>query len=272
MVGAGTRITTELWKVDPTAQSDLLDIHQIRHVIEPEVNFFTSAMNISRGQVYVFDPDVDAINDISAAEFSLHQRWQTKRGGPGEWRSVDFVTLNVSVAAFENKPVNKYLNPYDFRGLYFSTYPEESIPRDAVNIDASWRLSDNTVLLGDASYNLDRGNLQTLAAGILVRRDTRLSYYLGNRYIADLKSNITSVHMDYEITPKYTLDIDQEFDFTLGKNVYSSAALIRRFDTFFMAIRYFYDETTRENSFSFNLYPTGLGYGLDTSSFNTFRR
>ena len=272
LAGAGARITTELWKVDPTAENELLDIHQIRHVIEPEVNLFTSAMNVQRNQVFVFDPQVDAINDISAAQFALHQRWETKRGGPGAWRSVDVFSLNVDVDYFGNKPTKKFRAPFDFRGLYFAAYPEESIPRDAVNADASWRLTDNTVLLADTSFNLDRSNLQTLGIGLLVRRDTRLSYFVSNRYVADLNSNITGIHVDYQMTPKYTLDLDQQFDFTQGQNVYSSAALVRQFDTFFMAIRYYVDETTNQKGVSFNIFPSGLGQGLDTSAFSTFRR
>ncbi|HWE03636.1 MAG TPA: LPS assembly protein LptD [Tepidisphaeraceae bacterium] len=273
MVGAGARVSTELWKVDPFAESDLLDIHQLRHVITPEINVFTSAMNLNRGQVFVFDESVDTINDISAAQFAINQRWETKRGGPGQWRNVDVFSLNVEVDVFENKPNSKlYNNPYDFRGLYFGSYPEESIPRDAVNADASWRLSDNTVVLGDTSFNLDRGRLATLAMGILVRRDTRFSYFVGNRYVADLNSNITSVHADYEITSKYTLDLDQQFDFIQSKNVISSVAILRKFDTFMMAFRYYVDETTHESGFGFNLFPIGLGQGFDTSSFDTFRK
>jgi hypothetical protein len=272
MAGAGTRITTELWKVDPAAQSDLFDIHQIRHVVEPEVNFFTSAMNVQRDQVFVYDPQVDAINDISAAQFAVHQRWETKRGGPGQWRSVDFFTLNIEVNYFANKPSNRFLNPNSFRGLFFPSYPEESVPRDSVNADASWRLSDNTIMIGDLSYNLDRGSLQTIALGLLVRRDERLSYFIGNRYVDALNSNITSVHFDYQMTPKYLIDLDQEFDFTQGKNVYSSVAILRKLDTVFIAFRYYVDETTKQNGVSFNLYPIGLGAGLDTNAFNTFRR
>jgi lipopolysaccharide export system protein LptA len=272
MAGAGTRITTEFWKVDPAVESVFFDLHQLRHVVEPEINFFTSAMNVERNQVYVYDPAIDAINDISAAQFALHQRWETKRGGPGQWRSVDVFSLNVELNYFANKPATKFLDPYSFRGLYFSTYPEESVPRDSVNADASWRISDNTVVIGDMSYNLDRGSLETIAIGILVRRDERLSYFIGNRYIDPLDSNVTSVHLDYEMTRKYFLDVDQEFDFTQGKNVYSGVALIRQFDTFFMAFRYYYDETTKQNGFSFNLYPSGLGVGLDTNAFNTFRK
>jgi len=272
MAGAGARVTTELWKTDPTAESDFLDIHQLRHVIEPELNFFSSAMNVQRNQVFVYDPQVDAINDLTVGEIGLHQRWQTKRGGPGQWRSVDAFTLDVDAEYFGNKPPKTFRQPYDFRGQFFSAYPEESLPRDAVNASASWRLSDNTVLLGDTSFNLDRTNLQTLGIGLLVRRDTRLSYYVSNRYIADLNSNITGIHADYQISPKYTVSIDQQFDFTQGQNVYSSAAILRQFDTFVIAFRYFNDETSNQSGVTFNIYPTALGMGMDTSQFQTFHR
>ena len=273
MVASGLRVSTEIWKVDPSFDNNLLDLHQLRHVIVPEINLFTSAMNAHRNDVFVYDPSVDAINDISAAEFSLRQRWETKRGGPGQWRSVDAFSLGISVNVFEHKPPTKLFNqPYGFRGLFFDTYPEESIPRNSVNVDASWRLSDNTVVLGDIAENLDKGRVATMSVGVLVRRDTRLSYYIGNHYIADLRSNITMFHADYEFTPKYLIDIDQQFDFTVGKDVQTSMSIARRFDTFMLAFRYYYDEITRENGFSFNFYPLGLGQGLDTNAFSTFKR
>lgn len=270
--GAGARFTTQIWKTDPTVYSDLLDIHQLRHVIEPELNFFTSASNVDNTRVFIYDEPVDKINDISAAQIALHQRWQTKRGGPGEWRSVDVFNFNVDVDFFANKPPRAVRNPYNFRGIYFPSLPEASIPRDALNADGSWRISDNTLVLADTSYNLDKMDVQTIAVGVLFRRGDRLSTYIGNRYISDLNSNITTISSNYELTTKYTLNFDQEFDFTQGHNVFSSIGLLRKFDTFYIAGRYFFDEVTGENGFSFNLYPIGLGQGLDTGSFQTFRR
>jgi len=67
------------------------------------VNVFTSAQTLSRDHFFQYDEPIDEINDISAVQIALHQRWQTKRGGPGRWRSVDFFTLNVE-ANFFMKP------------------------------------------------------------------------------------------------------------------------------------------------------------------------
>lgn len=263
---AGTRMTTAFWKTDPSVQSDLLDIHQMRHVIEPELNLFTSATSVDRNHVFIYEEGVDAINDVSATEVGLRQRWETRRGGPGRWRNVDVFTLDIDAEWYANKPPRSVLNPYDFRGMFFSTLPEASIPRDAVNADASWRLSDNTVLLADAQYNLDAKKLSTAAVGILVRRDIQWSLYLGNRYISDLNSNITTIAATYEISPKYTIALGQSFDFGLDKNVSSNISIVRKFDRFIIVVRADRDQISGQTGFSFNFYPIGFGQGFATSS------
>ena len=48
--GVGARISTAFWKVDDSVESDLFDLHRLRHVIEPEVNLFTSAETVHREQ------------------------------------------------------------------------------------------------------------------------------------------------------------------------------------------------------------------------------
>jgi hypothetical protein len=266
--GAGARVTTSFWKVDPTAQSDLFDVHQLRHIIQPELNLFTSATTVDRQKLFLYEEPVDAINDVSVAEVGVRQRWQTKRGGPGNWRNVDLFSLDLEADFYANKPNRKTLDPYDFRGLFFPTLPEASIPRDALSLNASWRISDNTVVLGDAQYNLDASKLATAAIGVLVRRDVAVSYYLGNRYIGDLNSNITSFQIDYQINPKYTIDFSQDFDFGLGKNVTSSLAIIRRFDRFFVLVRVFHEQVTGQSGIGFSLFPEGLGLGIDSSRFS----
>src|SRR2546430_245842 len=80
-------------KVDDTAHSDLFDIHRLRHVIEPKLNLFAGVENKDRNDVFIYDEPIDQIWDISAVQLALRQRWQTKRGGPGNWRSVDFFAL-----------------------------------------------------------------------------------------------------------------------------------------------------------------------------------
>ncbi len=262
--GVGTRLTTSFWKTDDTARSGLFDIHRVRHVIEPEVNLFAGAQTIDRNDVFNYEEQTDAINDVAAAQLAFRQRWQTKRGGPGKWRSVDFLTFNVEGNFFANQPSTAQRQPLAFRGLYFPSLPEASVARNAINTDASWRVSDNTVLLADAQYNLDKTNLATAAVGVLVRRDDRISYYVGTRYIEELNSNIATVFLNYEISKKYSVEFSQNYDFGLGQNVSSNLAFVRHFDRFFAIFRVYHNSTNDESGFGINIFPTGLGYGLNS--------
>ena len=101
MGGAGVRLTTSFWKVDNTIQSDLLDLHRIRNIIEPEINIFASTSNVNQDRVFVYDPEIDGINDVTAVQLALRDRWQTKRGGPGRWRSVDVLTVDMYLKLFQ---------------------------------------------------------------------------------------------------------------------------------------------------------------------------
>src|SRR6185436_20012000 len=143
--------------------------------------------------------------DVSAVLLALRQRWQTKRGGPGNWRSVDFFALNVELNAFSNAPDGDDFRPAGFRGLFFNSAPEVSLPRTSINSDALWRISDTTVLLGDIEHNLEEEQLATASVGVAVQRDDRVQYSAGVRYIGDINSTIASFLMNYQISTKYSV-------------------------------------------------------------------
>lgn len=256
--GAGTRLNTAFWKVNDTAESDLFDIHRVRHVIEPEVNLFTSASTVDEKDVYIYDENVDNINDITAAQLALHQTWQTQRGGPGRWRSVDFLTWNVEGDFFANRPDDPELQPIGFRGLFYDSLPEASIPRNAVNSDAAWRLTDTFMLLADESYNLDENNLATASAGLAVRRDPRVSYFFGMRYIQPLDSTIGTAMVIYQMSKKYQVALSQSYDFSTTGNVDSAIEVTRHFDSFWMSVRVYHDSIDDQSGVAFLLYPEGL--------------
>lgn len=256
--GAGLKITTAFWRVDDTVSSDLFDLHRLRHVIEPEINVFTSTESVDRTHLFQFDQDVDEINDISAVSLSLNQRWQTKRGGPGRWRSVDVFTLNLQANFYANKPKDELLTPLRFRGLFYDSLPEASIPRNSINADFTWRVSDTTAVLGDAQYNTDDRDLATASIGIAARRDHRLAYFLGTRYIREFDSNITTAAANYELTPKYTLAFRQSFDFGIKRNVASSFSVIRQLDQFYISIDLHYDVVSKSSGIGIGIFPQGF--------------
>ena len=264
MVGAGARATTDFWKVDDSVESDIFDLHRLRHIVEPELNIFASSSNIDQDKVFIYDPQVDGVNDVDAVQLALHQRWQTKRGGPGKWRSVDFFTLNLYGNYFGNQPENRFRDPTDFRGIFYYSNPEASVARNSANADATWRISDTTEVLSDVEENLDKVRLATASVGVAVQRDTRLNYFVGTRYIADLHSNIITFDVTYQMDKKYSLSATESLDLAQSKDVYYSFSLTRSFDNFSLAARVYYDQSTNDKGFSLNIQPLGeRGIGSD---------
>ncbi len=265
MVGAGARLSTDFWKVDDTVESDLFDLHRLRHVVEPEINVFTSTQTVDQNRLFIYDQRVDSASDVQAVQLALHQRWETKRGGPGRWRSVDFFTLNLYGNFFANQPSNRFRQPTDFRGWFDYSQPESSIARNSANADAQWRISDSTAVLADASENLDRYKLATASVGIAIQRDQRLSYYVGSRYIAALHSNIATVEANYQLDRKYSLAATESLDLAQSRNVYYTFSLTRSFDNFAASIRVFYDQSTNDKGFTFGFQPFGIGRSVGSN-------
>ncbi len=265
MAGGGVRLTTDFWRVDDSIQSDLFDLHRLRHVVTPEVTLFASGQTVDQNRLYIYDPQQDALNDVQAAQVALRQRWQTKRGGPGKWRSVDFFTLDVYANLFANQPAIRYRDPADFRSVFLQSEPEYSIPRNTGNVDGTWRISDTTAVLAGVVHNLDYQKLATANIGVAVTRDERLSYYLGTRYIADLNSDVASFSATYQLDRKYSLNLAESVDLGQNRNVYYTASITRRFDNFSATVDAHYDQSTNDEGFGFNVSPLGLARGVGSS-------
>ncbi len=262
--GGGVRLTTDLWRVDDAVESDLFDLHRLRHVVTPEVNLFASGQTVDQNRLFIYDPAVDALNDVQAAQVALRQRWQTKRGGPGKWRSVDVLTVDVYANLFANQPGVRYRDPPDFRSTFLQAEPEYSLPRNTANAEATWRVSDTTAVLAGVVQNLDGHRLATANIGVAVTRDQRLSYFLGTRYIADLDSNVATFDATYQLDRKYSLSASESVDLAQSRNVYYQATLNRRFDTFTVSVDAHYDQSTNDEGFGFNVSPNGIARGLNS--------
>lgn len=287
LLGAvGARINTAFWKVDDSAESDFWDIHRVRHVVEPELNLFTSFATVDRNDLYIYDETIDGVNDVSAVSFFIRQRWQTKRGAPGLFRSVDFATLNLGVIGFANTPdeptnpdrayanspgsglatLQSQLGPTSakgFRGLYFQSAPEASIPRSSIQGDASWRISDTTLMLGDGSWNIEDQKLSTAAAGFLVGRGDRVNYYTGLRYIGNINSTIASFSSSYQLTTKYSINFGVAIDLARDSKA-GTVSVLRRFDRFIVGVGGYYDQTDNESGVTVSFFPEGLAGGVNS--------
>lgn len=272
-VAAGLRLGTAFWRVDDSVKSRLFDLNRLRHVIEPSLNLYVSAQSTEMQDLLIYDEQIDRIADLGAISLAYNQRWQSKRGGPGRWRSVDVFKLNSQVNLFFNEPDEEDFPTASFRGIFYPALPEASIARDSVNVDGQWQVSDSFSVMSDVQYNLEEDELATWAAGFGVRQG-RVNYNASIRHIGlDFtqvvngntlvfeKQDLLSFGMSYELTAKYQLILRNDYDLTQERNDRSFVTLVRRFDRFFASVSIRVDKVEQENAFFFNVWPEGFMQG-----------
>jgi len=266
---AGLRANTQFWQVYDDVNSEFMDVHRMRHIIEPEFNVFVVGTDKNRNQLQPFDEDmrdVEEISDSSAFLLALHQRWQTKRGGPGHWRNVDYLAWNVSYQGFWHKPATGPFAMQDpLRGVYFASRPDLSLPTNSLNTDVTWRVGEFVRVLVDASYNTDLSRLVTASSGLVVDQSPSLSYFIGNRYInapdpgqTVLSTDELTVAVIYQLTRKYTVMATESYDLDLKHDVISSLSLTRKLPRFNASLTFSYNADMGDTTVGFALWPEGM--------------
>jgi len=242
-----------LWRVYDKVESELLDLHRMRHLIKPDATVFLSESSIPSKDLTPFDEGVEDIDDFDGAQLGLRQRWQTKRGGPGQWRSVNWITWDVE-AGFFNDATDRART----HGDTFLSRPETSLPANYINTNLIWRLSDSTALLYDANVDLNRGRTGTSNISFHVDRSPRLSYFFGHRYIGETSSNLLGFGANYKLTPKYSLAIREQYDLQRTRTLDFTITIIRKLPRWFVAITFDLDEAEQEEAVSLSLWPEGI--------------
>ena len=261
---AGLKTQTHIWRVYDDVDNRLFDIHQLKHEITPQVAGFVSgdggvtpATASPSTDLYPMDPGIEQhLGQINAASLALYQRLVTKRGPPGNQFNVDWMRLDVVATVVNNHDVP--VGPAD--GRSFFSRPEYSIPRDSINGDYTWNISDATAFLADANYDTESAGFGRADAGFAVTRDPRLRYYFGWRYIRDLDSSAGTFGTNYQINKKYSISLFEQYDFLYdsGRNLATSVSIIRKFPRWYGAFTLSYDERNNEVVGFISVWPEGI--------------
>jgi lipopolysaccharide assembly outer membrane protein LptD (OstA) len=250
----GVRMQTHLQRVDNTVENRLFDLHRLRHIIEPRVVAWYGAANkLDLGELPVYDQAVEAIGGGTVLEAAVHSVWQTQRGGPGRWRSVDVLTVDASYV-YNSGDVNR-ASPtpqmFDYR-------PEYSQFGDHVYGSAIWLLSDHFSVSGQATYDLDEDLLARAAVGAELRHTPVLATFVEYRYLEADDNRLLEMGWNYKLTPKYRVSLRPQWDFEEDDFRAVRLVVTRAFPDFTLAIEVRRDEIEDE---------TTVGASLDLVEF-----
>lgn len=283
----GLRGNMVLSKVDDSIESEMLDLHRLRHIIKPDFGVWNAHSNRNPNEMTPFDPGVEDIDDFGGGTVGLRQKFQTQRGGAGNWRTVDWIVFDVEAGFFNNKEesedvvnqvygqwpwggqrtINAFTPPVQSNrshGDYIASRPEESISSNFLATLFQYRISDSTMIIHDGVYDWNRGNVGTSNVTLAVERLPRLSYFVGWRYIHDTNNNLLALGGNYKLSEKHTVGLRELYDIEEGRNYSTELIYVRKWPRWHTAIAVDWDKAIDDYGINFSVWPEGapqLGVG-----------
>lgn len=253
---AGVRASTSIQRVYNGVDVPLLDIHRLRHIIEPNVTFWSSTTNRDAETLPIYDADVESIASGTAVRFGVLQTWQTMRGGHGRWRSVDFLTLSVD-AVFSSNDADKF-SPI---GRFFDYRPEYSMLGNYLVVDAAWQVTDALGVGYRTVYDFDDSQPSLSVVGTTLQHSPDFATTVELRHVNVLDRSQVGVTSRLRLTPKYDVSGHVAYDLTPGEFRTAIASLSRRFSDATLGVSISYSKINDEFSFGFMFQPAGVQPG-----------
>ncbi|MBW3600875.1 MAG: organic solvent tolerance protein OstA, partial [Planctomycetes bacterium] len=181
-------------------------------------------------QGFVSAPTLEIADDLAMARFGVSQRWQTKRGLPGQERIVDWIALDVEGVLFPEPNRDNFgeelgLVDYNFR----------------------WHVGDRVAILSDGFYDFFPDGLKTVSLGTLLTRPGRTELYLGIRSIeGPISSNIVTASAKYRMSEKWIASASTSYDLGPTGNIGQTLGLTRIGESAFFHVGFNVDES-RDN-------------------------
>lgn len=251
--GVGTTIATSFHRVNEGIESDLFDIHGIRHIIEPSVTVFHSDTTIDNVDLPVYDDEIESLLEGTSLNFRLANTWQTKRGGPGRWRSVDLVKANVeyvwhSADTDRESPI----------GRYYAARPELSVPGEYLRFDATLQVTEALAIGGETIYDLEINQQARSSIGFLIEHTPDFVTTAELRYINSQDVTYGRVGFLYRLTDKYRFSLTTTYNFDVGDVQALNSRFYRRFTIGELGLGINYDNIRGDTSLAITFTPLGI--------------
>jgi LPS transport system D len=249
----GARASTSLVRVDDTVQSSLLDLHRIRHIIEPSVTVFSAGTNLKQADLPIYDSRVESIAEGSAISAGIEQTWQTQRGGPGRWRSVDVLRLDARLVSTSDDADIE--SPY---GRWFDARPEHSNLGDFATLDLTWQVSEVVALGINEIYSLEANQSARTSLGGTIQHAPDFSSFAELTFLNPEDQTYLFFGTQYQLTPKYGVSFSTAYDTDRSDFQTFNAEFRRRSHSTVLGVGVSYNNITTETSFGFTIRPWGF--------------
>ena len=256
----GITFSTTISKVDDSVESRLLDLHRIRHIIEPSITIWGSDSSFNSTDLPIYDDDIEGLVNGTSVRASIDQTWQTKRGGVGRWRDVDLIKLRT-----------EYVNTDDDSGNvpipeYFSSRPELSNPGEILSASMVIQPTEALAIAGEWVYDLDLSRTAKSSVGVILENRPGFTTTLEYRTVEPLDATFATIGASYRLSDKYAMSANANYNFRLEDFQTFNTQILRRFQVGTLGATINYDNIRGETSIGFIFRPLGASKDLPIDS------
>ena len=230
---------------DDATDQALRDLRPVDPALYPTVGKFLATSPLFDPQVYAIrnlvDSSIDTLNQINELQFDVRQRWQTKRGFPGDQHIVDWMTLDLSGTFFPEPDHDNFGQSFAF-----------------LQYDYIWNLGDQTALTSSGWIDPIDNGPRVFSIGAFLNRPDRTSFYLGYTEIEPIDSRAISAAVTYIISPKYAITGATTYDFGNAEALSSSLSATRIGKDLQLTLGFTYNALTNNFGLLFEIVPNLL--------------
>ncbi len=240
---------------DNASDQALRDIRPWQPLFNPANAMNLTTNPIFNPQIYALrrlvDSAVDTLDSIEVLQLDWRQRWQTKRGFPGQEHVIDWMTLDVRASIF----------PHAQRDSFGSHIGD-------VEYDWVWNIGDRTALVSNGWFEPVENGPRVFNLGGYIGRPDKTSFYLGYRQIDPLNSRAIITALTYAFSAKYAVTFGTNYD--IGNHVQTNSLMVSRIGTdVTVSLGFSYNSIVNTFGLQFEIVPNLLptaGRGLGSSA------
>jgi hypothetical protein len=188
------------------------------------------------------DNRIDTLDTIEEFQLDLRQRWQTKRGFPGQEHVVDWMTLDMSATVFPAAQRDNFGSTLGF-----------------LDYDWNWNIGDRTALTSSGWVDPQTDGPRFFSFGAYLNRTDRTSLFLGYRQIDPLQSKAVTASVSYVFSPKYAMTASTTYDFGTSEALSNSLVFTRMGSDIQVSLGITYNALTNAVGVQFEIVPNLIG-------------
>jgi hypothetical protein len=238
---------------DDATDQALRDITPRQTTLNPAHGLALATSPIFNTQTYAIrrlvDNRVDTLDTIEVLQADLRQRWQTKRGFPGQEHVIDYLTLDVSASFFPHPDRDNFGKNYAF-----------------LEYDTTWNVGDRTAITSSGWYDPFDNGARVFTIGAFLNRTDRTSFFVGYRLIDPIDSRALTTAATYVFSPKYAITASSTYDFGINESLSNSLVVTRMGSDLTLSLGITYNAILKNFGFTMELLPNFVAVNRQTTS------